>query len=115
MRAPFASRLESDTHTRYFFFFFLMIRRPPRSTLFPYTTLFRSYNGKMEESYSWEWCVRNAKCFNGTRYQKHGLCHKVEGSGMSSYLMSCTMTATCTDSWLCAHDHPTLALVQSQP
>src|SRR3989442_3060705 len=26
----------------YLFFFFLMIRRPPRSTLFPYTTLFRS-------------------------------------------------------------------------
>src|SRR5690349_25090759 len=26
----------------YYFFFFLMIRRPPRSTLFPYTTLFRS-------------------------------------------------------------------------
>src|SRR2546421_3832251 len=26
------------------FFFFLMIRRPPRSTLFPYTTLFRSQN-----------------------------------------------------------------------
>src|SRR3712207_7275217 len=25
-----------------YFFFFLMIRRPPRSTLFPYTTLFRS-------------------------------------------------------------------------
>src|SRR5438874_13359705 len=28
-----------------FFFFFLMIRRPPRSTLFPYTTLFRSPRG----------------------------------------------------------------------
>src|SRR2546426_6865237 len=27
-----------------FLFFFLMIRRPPRSTLFPYTTLFRSFN-----------------------------------------------------------------------
>src|SRR3989442_14608688 len=27
------------------FFFFLMIRRPPRSTLFPYTTLFRSHSG----------------------------------------------------------------------
>src|SRR5438552_18542878 len=27
------------------FFFFLMIRRPPRSTLFPYTTLFRSCSG----------------------------------------------------------------------
>src|SRR6266550_5903458 len=26
-----------------FFFFFLMIRRPPRSTLFPYSTLFRSH------------------------------------------------------------------------
>src|SRR2546429_6658106 len=30
------------------FFFFLMIRRPPRSTLFPYTTLFRSFCG-------WPW------------------------------------------------------------
>src|SRR5256885_9825309 len=36
------------------FFFFLMIRRPPRSTLFPYTTLFRSHDlldlaaGKLE-------------------------------------------------------------------
>src|SRR5688572_31612490 len=29
----------------FFFFFFLMIRRPPRSTLFPYTTLFRSPPG----------------------------------------------------------------------
>src|SRR3712207_8715390 len=29
----------------FFFFFFLMIRRPPRSTLFPYTTLFRSFRG----------------------------------------------------------------------
>src|SRR6185437_17102556 len=29
--------------TFFLFFFFLMIRRPPRSTLFPYTTLFRSY------------------------------------------------------------------------
>src|SRR5215510_15749291 len=31
------------------FFFFLMIRRPPRSTLFPYTTLFRSAPGLVEE------------------------------------------------------------------
>src|SRR3989442_4585132 len=30
---------------RYLSFFFLMIRRPPRSTLFPYTTLFRSPDG----------------------------------------------------------------------
>src|SRR5256885_15299781 len=32
----------SMTPSLCFFFFFLMIRRPPRSTLFPYTTLFRS-------------------------------------------------------------------------
>src|SRR5436190_13247588 len=33
-----------------FFFFFLMIRRPPRSTLFPYTTLFRSQIGARRRS-----------------------------------------------------------------
>src|SRR3712207_9585671 len=33
-----------------YFFFFLMIRRPPRSTLFPYTTLFRSW--------LWQWSRR---------------------------------------------------------
>src|ERR1019366_3710343 len=33
-----------------FFFFFLMIRRPPRSTLFPYTTLFRSERVQGSES-----------------------------------------------------------------
>src|SRR2546430_14459100 len=30
----------------FLFFFFLMIRRPPRSTLFPYTTLFRSFKAR---------------------------------------------------------------------
>src|SRR2546422_10858735 len=37
--------LLSNTYNAYvyYFFFFLMIRRPPRSTLFPYTTLFRSH------------------------------------------------------------------------
>src|SRR5258708_39365432 len=33
---------QSKTIVVALFFFFLMIRRPPRSTLFPYTTLFRS-------------------------------------------------------------------------
>src|SRR5712664_4514810 len=32
------------------FFFFLMIRRPPRSTLFPYTTLFRPRSGALRAS-----------------------------------------------------------------
>src|SRR5690349_23217321 len=31
-----------EFYMKYYLFFFLMIRRPPRSTLFPYTTLFRS-------------------------------------------------------------------------
>ena len=34
----------------YFFFFFLMIRRPPRSTLFPYTTLFRSHSLQLDHT-----------------------------------------------------------------
>src|SRR3712207_9172268 len=33
----------------FIFFFFLMIRRPPRSTLFPYTTLFRSHDQRLVE------------------------------------------------------------------
>src|SRR5229473_6740031 len=43
----------------FFFFFFLMIRRPPRSTLFPYTTLFRSMrcpwsrSGPSHTGYRW--------------------------------------------------------------
>src|SRR2546429_6645247 len=53
------------------FFFFLMIRRPPRSTLFPYTTLFRSSpvgsrccaawlrrgHSSTTCSASWRWCA----------------------------------------------------------
>src|SRR3712207_7504215 len=35
----------------FIFFFFLMIRRPPRSTLFPYTTLFRSLGVELREVY----------------------------------------------------------------
>src|SRR2546426_2867621 len=39
---PFFTSLPAPA---YYSFFFLMIRRPPRSTLFPYTTLFRSGSG----------------------------------------------------------------------
>src|SRR5258707_1947424 len=39
-------------HSFFFFFFFLMIRRPPRSTLFPYTTLFRSIAMPVEDGYA---------------------------------------------------------------
>src|SRR5207253_9108874 len=40
------SFLLSSLLSFFFFFFFLMIRRPPRSTLFPYTTLFRSIHAQ---------------------------------------------------------------------
>src|SRR5256886_5625711 len=40
------------------FFFFLMIRRPPRSTLFPYTTLFRSAGMHLEPETSTQACGR---------------------------------------------------------
>src|SRR5258705_13099002 len=36
--------VQNDLALAFVLFFFLMIRRPPRSTLFPYTTLFRSSN-----------------------------------------------------------------------
>src|SRR5437773_12186739 len=36
------SRYQKELRKSLMYFFFLMIRRPPRSTLFPYTTLFRS-------------------------------------------------------------------------
>src|SRR5256885_13860668 len=37
--------INSNVPSFFIYFFFLMIRRPPRSTLFPYTTLFRSRAG----------------------------------------------------------------------
>src|SRR5690242_21054890 len=53
------------------FFFFLMTRRPPRPTLFPYTTLFRSeiqaFDGK-------EWSARTTQSFqshSGLRSEEH--------------------------------------------
>src|SRR2546422_5983020 len=46
----------------FIFFFFLMIRRPPRSTLFPYTTLFRSHH---ERSRQWQRTRRGIQDFDG--------------------------------------------------
>src|SRR5687768_17792274 len=48
------------------FFFFLMIRRPPRSTLFPYTTLFRSNSNRRRESVQEE-CIHDIlECVSGS-------------------------------------------------
>ena len=47
----------------FFFFFFLMIRRPPRSTLFPYTTLFRSRCGSAPTFYTAHFSLRQRPAF----------------------------------------------------
>src|SRR5437899_12910607 len=52
-----------------FLFFFLMLRRPPRSTLFPYTTLFRSGSGSACVTPSPGWsegsCTPSTNCTPG--------------------------------------------------
>src|SRR3954465_2195682 len=53
----------------YFFFFFLMIRRPPRSTLFPYPTLFRSNSSHTIISYA-VFCLRDYRV-TGVRSEEH--------------------------------------------
>src|SRR5574344_2627466 len=55
-------------HTLSPFFFFLMIRRPPRSTLFPYTTLFRSINNPKHPGVSLPTCP---VCFLTQRSEEH--------------------------------------------
>src|SRR5256885_8635874 len=54
-----------------YFFFFLMIRRPPRSTLFPYTTLFRS----PDRHRVWRWTLIAPRFFPAaqalTRSEEH--------------------------------------------
>src|SRR2546422_9559792 len=59
---------------RAIFFFFLMIRRPPRSTLFPYTTLFRSsiVNGGFEiRTSNPQSTIRNPHLAHPARSEEH--------------------------------------------
>src|SRR2546425_9092265 len=53
-------------------FFFLMIRRPPRSTLFPYTTLFRSVvAGGRNSGFEWGPAVPRRRSREGLRSEEH--------------------------------------------
>src|SRR3712207_1436573 len=55
----------------YYSFFFLMIRRPPRSTLFPYTTLFRSHHTKPDSTpYPEEQCPVYAALKTGATHSR---------------------------------------------
>src|SRR2546422_4944517 len=49
------------------FFFFLMIRRPPRSTLFPYTTLFRSIADRLTVAIAAQASGRRIRAASGSR------------------------------------------------
>src|SRR5713101_9295892 len=58
----------------FLFFFFLMIRRPPRSTLFPYTTLFRSASARPSRyapSSAWTWFRRCRSEEHTSELQSH--------------------------------------------
>src|SRR5690554_7652002 len=57
----------------FFFFFFLMIRRPPRSTLFPYTTLFRSLLSRPcpNRSLAWGSLAWGSRAPFGPRSEEH--------------------------------------------
>src|SRR5256885_5116999 len=65
-----------------FFFFFLMIRRPPRSTLFPYTTLFRSL--------SW---VFNQPTIGGSMTEKKVWFITGAGRGMGVHIAKAALAA----------------------
>src|SRR3712207_9077091 len=67
----------------FMFFFFLMIRRPPRSTLFPYTTLFRSeqlpaiwrrlVDAGFESGHAYGKALRTVKSCVGTDWCRYGV------------------------------------------
>src|SRR5690606_41711235 len=52
------------------FLFFLVIRRPPRSTLFPYTTLFRSVYSRVNSKATTQW--RKTESANGVHLEGDG-------------------------------------------
>src|SRR3712207_7781951 len=73
--------------------FFLMIRRPPRSTLFPYTTLFRSVRGRAGHGRPCGCCsqthVRTAcRVTDGSRGAVGGLCCSKDRKEHTSELQS---------------------------
>src|ERR1043165_10173396 len=72
----------SRAYCCFLFFFFLMIRRPPRSTLFPYTTLFRSVCSCLA------YCGRDASHTpESERSEEHT--SELQSRGLISYAVFC--------------------------
>src|SRR3712207_8911582 len=61
----------ASIHLYFLYFFFLMIRRPPRSTLFPYTTLFRSRGSQAPRALPGLSSVRPGRAGQGRRAGGH--------------------------------------------
>src|SRR2546422_7707510 len=94
--------LDTSRYRLSIFFFFLMIRRPPRSTLFPYTTLFRSETladsrfSLAESRLLWELAQRVAGDRKSTRLNS--------SHGYISYAVFCLKKKKATD--FCSCDPP---------
>src|SRR5260221_6855712 len=71
-----------------FAFFFLMIRRPPRSTLFPYTTLFRSIG---------EYVPGSQLLVGGKLVTSHGLLKHWTGADINNYIGLRGQYTTCVN------------------
>src|SRR2546430_7580123 len=90
-----------------FFFFFLMIRRPPRSTLFPYTTLFRSrVNIEGNRSYSTNvqldaasmYFARSEEHTSELQSQSNLVCRLLLEKKKRAVEQRCTLARQCTGS-----------------
>src|SRR5438067_13841189 len=78
----------NHTHLSLLLFFFLMIRRPPRSTLFPYTTLFRSHAAHRQSEKNRRASPRSARAWAQTARRSEE--HTSESSHVSiSYAVFC--------------------------
>src|SRR2546426_3226740 len=72
----------------FFFFFFLMIRRPPRSTLFPYTTLFRSPAARLPQIARRPAACRRGRSWVSDRRHRRRLRHHGRSEEHTSELQS---------------------------
>src|SRR6266498_4715606 len=90
------------TFILFFYFFFLMIRRPPRSTLFPYTTLFRSSRpistsiGASAAAGLWRTstggCARSEEHTSELQSRPHLVCRLLLEKKKKTILMFCALT-----------------------
>src|SRR2546422_2424893 len=95
----------TPVNSQLLFFFFLMIRRPPRSTLFPYTTLFRSQPPAAITSTSGR-CLRSVAHFRRYACQDRKSTRLNSSHGYISYAVFClkkkNITRSCLGGERCA-------------